>query len=101
MPMEIQLGILRNFLKKPGDIDLYPDDTYTNRSWGFGSLGILCVSKHSSRIGLSVLYGENKFRIMGYEHALEEFDDSEEYDYDDWEGPVNAPVIRLSHTSKC
>ena len=100
MPIEIQLETMRCFLKNPGDIEMYPVDTYTNQGWDFGSLGILRVSKHFSTLGLSVLYGENKFMIMKYIYLLEEFDDSKEYDYNEYEGPVNSPIIRFSHTSK-
>ena len=46
MPMEIQVEIMRHFLKHHGPLELFLQDTYTNQSWGFGSLGILSVSKH-------------------------------------------------------
>ncbi|KAF6236799.1 hypothetical protein HO173_005090 [Letharia columbiana] len=77
MPMEIQMEIMRHFLRGPyaNTIVLYPLDYY---SWGFGfgSLGILSVSKHFSAIALSVLYGENNFYIWGLERTLEESDES-------------------------
>lgn len=70
MPMEVQLEVMRNFLKSPYIIELFPQNTYTNHSWGFGSLGILSVSKYFSAVGLSVLYGENKFYVWESEYAL-------------------------------
>lgn len=92
MPVEIQMEIMRHFLRGPyaNMIVLYPLDCY---SWGFGfgSLGILSVSKHFSAIALSVLYGENKFYIPGFGRTLEESDESKECD--DEEGPVSYPVI--------
>lgn len=74
MPTEIHWQILRNFLKCSDTIELFPQDTYINRSWGFGSLGILSVSKHFSTIGLSVLYRENEFSISKSDCSLKDFD---------------------------
>lgn len=91
MPTEIHWQILRNFLKPPETIELFPQDTYTNRSWVFGSLGILRVSKYFSAIGLSILYGENHFSFQNHERDLEDFDDSD--DDDDEDGPVSSSLI--------
>lgn len=97
--MEIQMEIMRHFLRGPyaNTVVLHPLDYY---SWGFGfgSLGILSVSKHFSAIALSVLYGENNFYIPGFERTLEESDESKECD--DEEGLVGSPVIRFSHIWK-
>lgn len=81
MPVEIQVDIMRQLLKTPYTIELYPQDTHASISWGFGSLGILSVSKHFSAIGLSVLYGENEFSIPGYEYTLAEHDHMEKYEW--------------------
>ncbi|KAF6220879.1 hypothetical protein HO133_002559 [Letharia lupina] len=79
MPVEIQMEIMRPFLRGPyaNMIVLYPLDCY-RWDFGFGSLGILSVSKHFSAIALSVLYGENDFYIWGLERELEESDESKE-----------------------
>lgn len=99
MPMEIQVEIMGHFLKHHGPLILFPQDTYTNQSWAFGSLGILSVSKHLSAIGLSVLYGENSFLIPTSDHRLEEFDDSKKYDVE--EGPVSCAVLHFGHILNC
>ena len=91
MPTEIHWHILRDLLKRAETIELFPQDNYNNRSWGFGSLGILGVSKHFSTIGLSVLYRENDFSISKSECSLKDFDDS--MNPVDERGPVSSPFI--------
>ena len=91
MPTEIHWQILRDFLKHPETIELFPQDSYDNRSWGFGSLGILSVSKYFSTIGLIVLYGENDFSISKSDCSLKDFDDS--MNPVDEREPVSSPII--------
>ena len=90
MPVEILLEIMRLFLKSPGHIYLDPENTYTDSSWGFGSLGVLRVSKHLSAIGLSVLYGENDFWIQQSEYELLESDES--WNDEVWGRRVSSPL---------
>ena len=91
MPTEVHWQILRNFLKSPVSFRLCPQDTYTHHAYGFGSLGILSVSKYFSTIGLSILYGENEFLFSSQEQDVEEFDDPK--NYNDVEGPVSSSII--------
>ena len=88
---------MRLFLKSTGFITLHPKDTYTNRSWGFGTLGILRVSKHLSAVGLSVLYGANDFCIPGWAYPLAPLGESNEDDdgHDDDDDDVDPPVSSL------
>ena len=91
MPTEIHWQILRDFLKHPETIELFPQDSYDNRSWGFGSLGILSVSKYFSTIELIVLYGENDFSISKSDCSLKDFDGS--MNPVDEREPVSSPII--------
>ncbi|CAF9942672.1 hypothetical protein IMSHALPRED_004354 [Imshaugia aleurites] len=87
---------MRLFLKSPQPIELYPGDFYINHSWGFGTLGILTVSKHLSAFGLSVLYGENDFCVPHSTYPLEPLGESNEDDdgHDD-DDDVDLPVSSL------
>ncbi|KAK0509522.1 hypothetical protein JMJ35_007916 [Cladonia borealis] len=70
LPRELQLQICREMLRSEKPIILCPCDVYI-RGFAFGSLGILRVSKHFSEMALSVMYGENCFRLISAEFTIE------------------------------
>lgn len=63
LPTEVQLQICREILRSEEPIKLSPCEPYVS-GFAFGSLGILRVSKYLSTMALSVMYGENCFRLI-------------------------------------
>ena len=59
---ELQLQICREMLRSEKPITLSPCKPYVS-GFAFGSLGILRASKYLSKMALSVMYGENCFRL--------------------------------------
>ena len=71
LPRELQLQICREMLRSEEPIDLLPCKPY-HSGFSFGSLGILRVSKHFSTMALSVMYGDNYFRLVPMYWAIED-----------------------------
>lgn len=70
MPLEIQVEILRNLLRRDYPIKLCHLDSESDQDWGFGSLGILRTSRHLSDVSLGILYGENAFKLLKKVHLV-------------------------------
>ena len=70
LPRELQLQICRDMLRSQEPIMLCPCEDYISR-FAFGSLGILRVSKYFSEMALSVMYGENCFRLIAADWTIQ------------------------------
>ncbi len=81
LPTEVHLQICREMLRSEKPITLSPCKPYVSR-FGFGSLGILRVSKYFSTLALSVMYGENCFRLRSANWIIKD-DDLEDEDLED------------------
>ena len=71
LPGELQLQICREMLRSEKPITLSPDEPWVS-GFAFGSLGILRVSKHFSTMALSVMYGENCFRLENVDYTIDD-----------------------------
>ena len=58
-------------LRSERPIELSPCEPCVS-GFAFGSLGILRVSKHFSTVALSVMYGENCFRLGNMDYTVED-----------------------------
>ena len=70
LPRELQLQICREMLRSEEPIRLDLCEPYIS-GFAFGSLGILRVSKYFSDMALSVMYGENCFRLIAANWTIE------------------------------
>ena len=85
MSIGIQRQIIRHFLKSPETIAFFPQDTYINRSWGFGFLGILSRLK-------AFLYNRIECAIWREWLLISEPERHVNRDYSSVGGPVDSPI---------
>ena len=83
LPRELQLQICREMLRSEEPIRFNLCEPYIS-GFAFGSLGVIRVSKYFSEMALSVMYGENCFRLMAANWTIEnkhpQNDDTEDDD---------------------